>query len=60
MRPRWHDWVIALSILAIAVTGVAAIWGDELGRLFGDEKKVEHKVEGTTVPTAPGSAAGPF
>ena len=29
-RPRWHDWVIALAIAAIAVTGVVALWGQTL------------------------------
>lgn len=31
-RPRWHDWVIALSIAALAVAGVLALWGKTLHR----------------------------
>jgi hypothetical protein len=29
-RPRWHDWVIAVAIAAIAAVGVLALWGESL------------------------------
>lgn len=64
MRRRWHEWVIVLSIVAIGLTGVITLWGEDLRRLFGDEKRKAEKVriDGAAVPPppAPGAAAGPF
>jgi hypothetical protein len=59
MRPRWHDWVIVLGIVAIAATGVVAIWGDDLRRLWRGEGKGEQAAEPVAAPP-PGPAAGPF
>ena len=59
MRPRWHDWVIVLGIVAIAATGVVAIWGDDLRRLWQGEGKGEQAAEPVAAPP-PGPAAGPF
>jgi hypothetical protein len=48
-----------VAVVAIAVTGVLAIWGDSVAKLFGrDAKKTERKLPEPTVPG--GSAAGPF
>lgn len=45
VRPRWPEWVIALSIAALFVIGVAAIWGAPLKRwverLAGDDAEAE-------------------
>jgi hypothetical protein len=30
LRPRWHEWVITLSIVALGATGLVSIWGAEL------------------------------
>jgi hypothetical protein len=34
-RPRWHDALIALAIVAIAASGVWALWGTEIERALG-------------------------
>lgn len=50
---RWHDWVIVLGVLALTVTGVWTLWGQDLRRLFKpDEPAAE------TAP-APAEAATP-
>jgi hypothetical protein len=48
MRPRWHDRVIVLAIVALAATGVWTIWGEDLRRLFAGPEPAE----------APAPAAG--
>lgn len=49
MRPRWPEWVIALSIAALFIIGVAAIWGAPLRRwverLAGEESEAEESKE---------------
>jgi hypothetical protein len=35
VRSRWQDRVIALTVVALTATGIWALWGDELARLFG-------------------------
>lgn len=39
MRPRWHDRVIVLAIVALAGAGTWTLWGDDLRRLFGDQRE---------------------
>ena len=55
VRPRWPEWVIALSIAALFIIGVAAIWGAPLRRwverMMGDEAETEE--------TAPREGPGP-
>ncbi|MBT8495117.1 MAG: hypothetical protein KJO07_18875 [Deltaproteobacteria bacterium] len=34
MNPRWHDWVIAAAITALAAIGVAALWGQEIAAVL--------------------------
>ena len=55
MRPRWVEWVIALSIAALFIIGVAAIWGAPLRRwverLAGEE--TEETVPDQTTPQGP-------
>ena len=50
-RPRWHDFIIVLSILALAGAGIGAIWGEEIldaidGVLHSDEGPSEPKPAG--------------
>ena len=51
-RPKWPDLVIVLSIVALAATGVAAIWGptlvEKVRELLGDDR-----VEVAPPPTIP-------
>ena len=58
VRPRWVEWVIALSIAALFVIGVAAIWGAPLRRwverLTGDDTEEVQPA----APVAPPAAAG--
>lgn len=55
VRPRWPEWVIALSIAALFIIGVAAIWGAPIRRwverMAGDEPDSEQP--------APREGAGP-
>jgi hypothetical protein len=62
MRRRWHDWVIALGIVALAVTGVWTIWGADLARLFRGSAAPAETVADTPPPVTPppGQAQGPF
>ncbi len=58
VRRRWHDWVIVLSILALAVTGVVSIWGDDLLRLWSDDaagERAPHPAPQGEPLTAPGT-----
>jgi hypothetical protein len=59
MRPRWHDRVIVLAIVALAVAGVWTLWGDELVRLFRDEPPAEAAAPSEVTPP-PGQAAAPY
>lgn len=34
---RWHEWVIACSIFALAAIGIAAIWGGSIRRWIDSE-----------------------
>ena len=34
--PRWHEWVIVGSIVALAAIGFAAIWGGSIRRWIDD------------------------
>ncbi len=73
MRPRWHDWLIVASIIALAAIGVWTLWGDDLRQLFRPEPAaVEATAASPTgapasapaapppVSPPPGQAAGPF
>jgi hypothetical protein len=62
MRRRWHDWVIVISILALAGTGVWTLWGADLARLFkpGAPPPAETPETPPPVPPPPGQAAGPY
>ena len=62
MRRRWHDWVIVISILALAGTGVWTLWGADLTRLFkpGTPPPAESAAETPPVAPPPGQAAGPY
>jgi hypothetical protein len=44
-RPRWHDVVISLGILSLAVVGVVAIWGDNITEWFANEDEVLDTVQ---------------
>ncbi|MBI4509419.1 MAG: hypothetical protein HY698_07260 [Deltaproteobacteria bacterium] len=62
MRPRWHEWVISLSIVALAVGGIFAIWGEDIQRLFQEEGihvEVEGRPSKEGVPEAPSLSNGP-
>ncbi len=60
MRPRWHDWVIRLAIVALAATGIWTLWGKDLRALFrSEETKAEEAARPTATPPA-GNAQGPF
>jgi hypothetical protein len=39
-RPRWHDAVLVLGVLALLVVGVWALWGKEIRGWFAPEKPV--------------------
>ena len=58
VRPRWPEWVIALSIAALFIIGVAAIWGAPIKRwverLAGDESETEESAKPEAVPTPAG------
>jgi hypothetical protein len=60
VRPRWHDWVITLAILALAATGIWTLWGKDIVALFRPEEV--RAEEPATAPPAPpaGNAQGPF
>jgi hypothetical protein len=45
VRPRWHDAVIVLALLALTAVGIAAIWGDSIAELFGSEPAAEQSTE---------------
>lgn len=52
VRPRWHDAVIVLALVALAAVGVAAIWGDSIAEFFGSEPD-EAPVEEPAKPADP-------
>ncbi|MEZ4359702.1 MAG: hypothetical protein R3B48_05935 [Kofleriaceae bacterium] len=49
-RPRWHDALITLAILGVALAGVWALWGPEVTRALGV------RGDETAPPVAPVSA----
>jgi len=51
-EPRWHDWVIVLSILALTGIGVVAIWGEAIAALFRDPAE-SAPTNGAGAPAAP-------
>lgn len=60
MRPRWHDWVITLAILALFGTGIWTLWGKDLRALFrAEEARSEEPARPIATPPA-GNAQGPF
>ena len=61
VRSRWQEWVIAFAVVAIAVTGVFALWGQDLKQLVGKGKPtpVKAKEKEPVLPPS-GPAAGPF
>jgi hypothetical protein len=44
VRPRWQEWVIIGALVAIGLTGVAAIWGDDLVALWTDVSRAGEDV----------------
>jgi cytochrome b subunit of formate dehydrogenase len=52
VRPRWQDWVIALALVALGVTGIWTIWGGDLVRLV-------HPAEAHEPPVATPASGGP-
>ena len=46
-RPRWHDVVLVLGVLALLAVGVWALWGDDLKSWFSPEKPVPQAVPPT-------------
>jgi hypothetical protein len=62
VRPRWQEWVIALSVVALGVTGVWTIWGADIARLFHPEAAgPSAPAPATATPVPPGGPAqGPF
>jgi uncharacterized iron-regulated membrane protein len=57
--PRWHEWLIAASFLALIVTGVLTVFDDEIDRLRGvrrpQTETATPTVEQDGVPLAPGN-----
>ena len=57
--PRWHEWLIAASFLALVVTGVITVFDDEIDRLRGVRKPTPEAaaptVEQGGVPVTPGN-----
>lgn len=49
LRPRWHDVTIVLAIVALALAGVWALYGDDL---FGARTKAPAPAP---PPAAPGA-----
>jgi hypothetical protein len=47
---RWHDWVIVLGVLALTVTGVWTLWGQDLRRLFRPDEPAETVAPDTAAP----------
>jgi hypothetical protein len=41
LRPRWHDYVIAVALLALGVAGTAALWGDTIQGWFRSDRAGE-------------------
>jgi len=42
VRPRWPDLVLALGFLAVVLTGVWALWGEDLRQwLYPNHEDVE-------------------
>jgi hypothetical protein len=37
-RPRWHDAVLVVGVLALLATGVWALWGKDIRAWFAPEK----------------------
>ncbi len=64
MRPRWPEWVIAIALVVIGVTGIVAIWGGELRRLVIEVSRGDQppEPEAPPQPSLPpgGAPAGPF
>jgi len=55
--PLWHDVVIILSLVALAVTGVLALWGDRIRGWVepGRRETPAEPAETPAPPTIPGS-----
>jgi hypothetical protein len=60
VRERWREWVIVLSIVLIAVTGVWTIWGADIRQLWRVEERPVRAVPPTQPIPPAGNAAGPF
>jgi ABC-type transporter Mla subunit MlaD len=39
-RPRWHDLVLVLGVIALLGVGVWALWGQDIRAWFSPEKPV--------------------
>jgi hypothetical protein len=59
VRTRWQDWVIALALFALGVTGIWAIWGPALSELLHPTGSTEATGTGpASHPTGAGAEAG--
>jgi hypothetical protein len=56
VRPRWQEWVIALALIALGVTGIWTIWGNDLADLLHPERA--ERTDGVA-GSAPGQGAAP-
>jgi hypothetical protein len=36
-RPRWQEYVIAISLVGLACAGIASIWGQDIASWFRSE-----------------------
>lgn len=53
-RPRWHDWIIVLSLVALGAAGIGALWGHHLESWFAGEERPSEADEDTPAPTGGG------
>lgn len=55
-RPRWHDWVIVLSLLSLGAAGIAALWGPQIQGWFdsGAAQEAPEPDDGAVTPPTGG------
>ena len=56
VRPRWHDALIVVAILGVLVTGVWALWWDDVRAALGLPSETSGKGSGVAPVQAPNTA----
>jgi hypothetical protein len=55
---RWQEWVIALSLVALAVVGFLTVFDDEIARWRGVDQAQKVPVGPTPAPPVAGNTQG--